>query len=96
MGGLDPVAILAVLLLLLPSISQASKDWGGGQMSLRLIIRRIWALKWVICVLVGGGILLERQWADKLGFANGWPDAIRCQIGYNGTQKGYESEFIFY
>lgn len=93
MHQFDPFAVIATILLLSAAAAQARREWGAAPMS-KLFWHRVWALRWVFCVVIGSGFFFYSQWSEKIGFSAKWPDAIRCH--WIEPPMVNPSEMIFY
>lgn len=91
MHGLDPWALIAFLFLFVPALAQLCREWGGRPV---FSLGHLWAARWAICLLIGGGIFFGHQWFETVGFTDGWPDAISCR--FTEPDSAATSKAIFY
>src|SRR5580704_14885702 len=100
MLNLDPLAVVAWILLISGCLGLARRDMGEAPMSSSLW-RKLWAFKYAILVAAGGAIWFGEQLFEKVGIMPGWPDAIHCTSyipsGANEKQEGATpSDVVFY
>ena len=88
MHNLDPWALIAFLLLMVPAVAQMSREWDGAPM---FSWKHLWAARWAACLLLGGGLFFGHQWFETIGFRDEFPDAINCRSRLPGDSN--QSDF---
>jgi hypothetical protein len=77
MSNIDPLAVAAWILILAGCLGLVRREMGEIPMS-KAPMKALWALRYTICIVLGGAIYFGHQFFEKTSFVEGWPDAIAC------------------